>query len=479
MDDSIFSAAVLAKLPLADAVWRILRFSMAESWLQGVWQQHHGRCYQRFLKFESLVHFVAEALLQHGGSGRQSFERGREDGTLTVAIGSAFEKLGNLPLAVSAALLEEGTARLQALLPADQAIQAIHALPACWQGHELFAIDGKAIKHVKRLLKPLRNLRAGILGARAAVLLNLRTGMATAMTGHLDGEAGEAAIAQDLLPKTATAAGTDKPWVVVLDRLYCNLIFPHRVLKAGGHFIIRYNAHTEFFADAHKPARECADAQGCQVRDEWGWLGKPGDKRRLAVRRITLWLADGAVISVVTDLVDSERYPAADILATYRRRWNLEKVFHQITDVFSLRNLIGTKPQAALFQLAFCLLLYNTLQVLRAYLAAHQKCAAETISNEKLFYDVKRQLVASNELVGADQLLALLPEAPTKAALRAYLKKSLRAVWSERWRKAPCSRRRGHQKIKTRVLGNHTSTYRVLQLQAHGNKPPWMVSKTP
>ena len=43
------------------------------------------------------------------------------------------------------------------------------------------------------------------------------------MVGHLDGEAGEAALTEVLLPKLAAAAGPGKQWVVVLDRLYCNL----------------------------------------------------------------------------------------------------------------------------------------------------------------------------------------------------------------------------------------------------------------
>ena len=57
------------------------------------------------------------------------------------------------------------------------------------------------------------------------------------MVGHLDGEAGEAALTEVLLPKLAAAAGPGKQWVVVLDRLYCNLSFPQQVLKAGGHFL--------------------------------------------------------------------------------------------------------------------------------------------------------------------------------------------------------------------------------------------------
>ena len=81
--------------------------------------------------------------------------------------------------------------------------------------------------------------------------------------------------------------------------------------------------------------------------------------------------------------------------------------------MFSLRHLIGTMPKAVLFQLSFCLLLYNTLQVVRAHLASHQNCEAKKISNEKVFYDVKRQMVAVDELVDLEALLALLGEVPT------------------------------------------------------------------
>ena len=167
------------------------------------------------------------------------------------------------------------------------------------------------------------------------------------------------------------------------------------------------------------------------------------------------------------------KYPAEAMLRTYQSRWGIETVFHQITDVFSLRHLIGTMPKAVLFQLSFCLLLYNALQVVRGHLASHQECEAKTISNEKLFYDVKRQLVAVSELVAVKPLLSLLGEVPTAAELREFLRERLRGEWSDRWWKAPSSGRGGHQKVKTRVPGNHTSTYRVLQ-QTRGqeNGPP-------
>jgi hypothetical protein len=470
MDGDAFSAAVLEKLPLADAVWRLLHFTMDDGWLEDLWRRNRGPCYERHLKFSTLAHLIADALLEHGGSGNQAFERAREETTLPVSITSAYDKLGNLPVPVSEALLEEGTRRMDAVLPETPAVDP---LPDCWAGHELFGADGKAIKHVKRLLKPLRGLQAGILGARASVGLDLRTGLAVAMVGHLDGEAGEGALTEALLPKLAAVAGPGRPWVAVLDRLYCNLSFPRQVLKAGGHFVIRFCGNTTFVPDPAKPAQEGRDAEGYRIVQEWGWLGKVEKDDRLYVRRITKDLPDGKSLGVVTDLLDEVKYPAGAMLSTYHSRWGIEMVFHQITDVFSLKHLIGTMPKAVLFQLSFCLLLYNALQVVRAHLASHQGCEAQKISNEKLFYDVKRQMVAVDELVEVDSLLALLGEVPTAAALRDCLREGLRGTWSDRWWKKPSSGRGGHKTVKTRVLGNHTSTYRVLQqAKEQGNGPP-------
>lgn len=468
MDDDVFSAAVLEKLPLADAVWRLLHFTMDDSWLEDLRARKRGRCYGQDLSFSTLAHLIADALLKHGGSGRQAFERGREAGILPVSITSSYEKPGHLPAPVSETWLEEGARRMQSALPEGPAVDPP---PDCRADYEVFGADGKAIKHV-RLLKPLRGLQAGIPGARASVGLNLRTGLAVAMVGHLDGEAGEGALTEELSPKWATAAG-GRPWVVVRDRLYCNLSFPREVRKAGGHFLIRYCTNTTFVPDAARPVQEGRDAEGRRIVQEWGWLGKAEKAGRPCVRRITKSLPDGKEISVVTDLLDETKYPAEAMLSTDRSRWGIETVFHQITDVFSLKHLIGTQPKAVLFQLSFCLLMYNALQVVRAHLASHQGCEAKKTSGEKLFHDVKRQRTAVDEPAEVGPLLSLPGEAPATAGLRGSLRERLRNTWSDRWWKAPGSRGGGRQKVKTRVPGNHTSTYRVLR-QVHEQKtgPP-------
>ena len=89
-----------------------------------------------------------------------------------------------------------------------------------------------------------------------------------------------------MLLTLARTAG-QRPWVVVLDRLDCNLSFPQRVLKSGGHFLIRYCTNTTFIPDAARPAQESRDAQGYRIVQEWGWLGKVEGANRQYVRRIT------------------------------------------------------------------------------------------------------------------------------------------------------------------------------------------------
>jgi Transposase DDE domain len=459
LDDGIFSAAALTRLPLADAVWRLLHFTMDDAWLEDLWARKRGRCYENLLKFSTLAHLVENALLEHGGSGHQAFTRAQEAEALPVSISSTYEKFGHVPVAVSEGLLDEGSRRMATVLPETLAVDP---LPSCWAEFDVFGADGKAIKHVHRLLKPLRGLRAGILGARASVGLNLRTGLAVAIVGHLDGEAGEGDLTKELLRKLAAAA-VGNEWLAVLDRLYCNLSFPQEVVKAGGHFLIRYCSNTTFVPDPTRPAQESRDAHGQRIVQEWGWLGKVAKADRLYVRRITKELPNGKQIGVVTDLLDEVKYPAEAMLSTYHSRWGIETVFQQITDVFSLKHLIGTEPKAVLFQLSYCLLLYNALQVVRAHLASHQRCEAKKISNEKLFYDVKRELVAVSVLIKVDLLLSLLGVVPSAAELRASLRAGLQGAWTDRWWKAPSSGRGGHQKVKTRVPGNHTSTYRVLQ----------------
>jgi hypothetical protein len=192
-------------------------------------------------------------------------------------------------------------------------------------------------------------------------------------------------------------------------------------------------------------------------------LGGPTNRRRQEVRRITLSRPGEEDVIVVTDLLDVAAYPAADLLAVYRLRWGIERVFPRITEVFHLQTLIGTTPQAGVFQAAFCLLLYNVIAVLRGYLAEAQGREPEAISTETLFDDVRRQLVALHEVLSTEEILGALEARLAGVELRRHLRGLLAGQWSERWLKAPAKKKGPPSDHKEYLTGGHSSVYRLLQ----------------
>src|SRR4029077_14966728 len=170
-----------------------------------------------------------------------------------------------------------------------------------------------------------------------------------------------------------------------------------------------------------RPVHRGQDAQGRVWEQDWGWLGSEQAKHRRFVRRLTLQRPGEETIILLTDLLDATLFPTPDLLDLYLARWSIERVFQQITEVFHLQTLIGTTPQGTVFQFAFCVLLYNLVQVVRAYVATAQARPVPTISTELLFDDVHRQLVALTELVPAERLEVVVPVLPTEEALRAQL----------------------------------------------------------
>src|SRR5262249_33480071 len=159
-----------------------------------------------------------------------------------------------------------------------------------------------------------------------------------------------------------------------------------------------------------------------RYREQWGWLGGAHDRRRRYVRRITLERPGEEALILVSDLVDAARYPAVDLLAVSLARWGIERGFQQVTEVLPLKRLIGGSAQAGIFQLAFCLLLYNMIHVLRAYVAAAADWEPDDVSLEKLFADVERELIAWSVLVKPAATVTAFAAVPSLAQVRHRLR---------------------------------------------------------
>jgi hypothetical protein len=451
-----FACDALDRLPLAESVLLLWQQVADPKFLQDLFTTHRGRGYDKVLSFPSLVQLIADALLQHDGSARASFERALEHDALPVTIPAAYGKLRRLPIAVSTAFLAEGTARLHALLP----VPATSTIPASLQSFRVMVLDGKTIKYVAKRLKLLRGIRSGLVGGKTLVALELNSGLAVAMRAHPDGEINELRLVPDLVAEVEQRVPGPRLWVG--DRLYCDLEQTGRFLAAGDHFLIRYHSKVHFHPDPRRSVRHGSDEGGRPYTEEWGWLGAETDPRRRYVRRITLTRPRDEALVLVTDLVDAGRYPAVDLLAVYQARWGIENVFQQVTEVFPLKRLIGGTPQAGIFQMAFCLLLYNMIHVLRAYVAAAEQWEPADVSLEKLFEDVEKELIAWTVMVAPIDTVTVFGAIPSVAQVRKRLTKLLGTVWKDRWLKTVNEKLRPHRRKATTCRG-HTSIHRVLE----------------
>ena len=184
------------------------------------------------------------------------------------------------------------------------------------------------------------------------------------------------------------------------------------------------------------------------------------------MRQFTLQRPGEEDVILVTDLLDATAYPAADLLAVYLIRWGIERVFQQITEVFTVQQWIGTTPQATVFQAAFCFVLYNLIQVVRGYVAQGHQLAVAQVSAEMLFRDVQKQLTAVGELTTVAETLARVRVPESVAEVVGLLAGWLGNQGRPQWQKAAPPPRRP-PKPKSKQSGAHTSVQRLLEKHRH------------
>ena len=350
---------LLATVPLAEAVHTIWRHIADEEALAQVFERSRGRCYTKVISFPGLVQLIHDALTEHSGSGNQCFQKASEAGSLVASTRAAYGKLGRIPTEVSVDLFATMTDRLLDLFPTS----IKNELPKSLAQMRVLTVDGKTIKRIAKRLKPLRKIRCGLVGGKALVATDHLSGTAVGLMVDPDGDANDVRLLPNLLANVRDRLDESRLWLA--DRQFCDLIQLGRFSEQGDNYVVRYNAKAHFFRDESKSVYDGMDASGRAYTDECGWLGADSNCNQRYVRRITLQINEREHVAIVTELFGVRKFPAIDLLDLYAERWEIERVFQKVTEVFSLESLIGGTPQANLFQFSLCLLLYNQLQLVR------------------------------------------------------------------------------------------------------------------
>jgi hypothetical protein len=458
----ILAAMVIPGVPLANAVLTSFAYLLQPKLLDDLFERHRGRSYEDILSFSTFVTLIRDALIVHNGSAHQSFQHALEQGALPTCQEAVYGKLRRIPLGLSLAFMEEITKLIRDLLPKDA---RMGPLPKSLDAMTIVILDGKQIKDVAKRLKPVRGKPGKVVGGKVLAFYLPSEGLVVSMAADPDGEANDIRLMPDAIPRARARIAGIRLWVA--DRQFCDLNQPVRLTEDGDHFLVRRSLKMGFHADPDRPVRTSLDSRGRRMTDQWGMIGSPKEKRQRYVRQIQLVRPGEEDIFLITDLLDEVAYAAEDLLEVYLHRWEIERVFQQITEVFSLERLVGSTPQATVFQASFCMVLYNLMQVIRAFVSIGREAAAavetvEAVSVELLFRDVHRQLTALMVLFPAQSLAQwFVAESPADET-RNRLSNLLGDVWRPRYTKAINTKPRPKVK-KAKCSGAHTSVHKVLE----------------
>ena len=284
----VFNQELMRRSPLAAAVLETCDFLFDDAWPAEVYETHRGRCYEDKLSFERFLKLTRDALLRHKGSVHQLFVELEADKSHPIDESNFYRKLSRTPPALSRALLRDTAARLSSLMPMMQT-----AFPRCFDGFELVAGDGKTIKQVAARLKPTRPYTASLLGGKALVALNLRSGLAIAMSDTLDGMANDVPLVPALLEQVRALIAS--PVLSLWDRQFDDFTtFTHLQGRDGDSFLTRVRKGGLNFTV--ESCVESVDDKGRKIIDEIGTFvrssRKPG-AGPLRLRRLTLMRGDG------------------------------------------------------------------------------------------------------------------------------------------------------------------------------------------
>jgi len=446
-----FERELMRRSPLAACVLEICDYIFHDEFLDSVWDAYRGRCYNDTLKFPEFLRLMRDALVNHRGSAHQMFVDLETDDKAPIHQSNFYRKLGNIPAPLSRALLREGTARLADLMPGDVA-----TLPGCFDRFRAIIADGKKVKNAAKRLAQTRGYAGKLLGATAMVALDARSGLVLAMNDSLDGMTNDVPLVAGLMEQLHERI--PGPLLSIVDRQFDDVKTMKRLAaRPDDAFVVRAKQTQACFAV--ESTVKSFDAEGRRVIDQIGVLGK--GKQTMRVRRVTLVRKGEGEEDVVllTNLLDRAVFSAADLLALYKERWGIERVFQQVTETFSLEHLIGSRPRAALLQLAFCLLLYNLMQVVKAYVADDGKVLSSVVSMFYLFHDVRRELSA-----WAYHTDGSWPRVKRDAvAMRLRLRELLKGSWNPvAYTKASDKKPRPRAAPKRLLHGGYTSVQRLL-----------------
>lgn len=403
--------------------------------------------YTRELLFSQLVELMTAVVLRQQPSVRAAYRKGV--GNISVSDQAVYDKLDGLELAVSAALVRDSATRLSSV------IDRLKARRQSWvKSYRVRILDGNNLSATQRRLVGLRDAWDSPLPGKVLVALDQQTGLVTDVFLTPDGHASE----RSLLDEVIGAIGARDLWIA--DRNFCTQKFIFAIHNARARFVIRQ--HGSLVGELSGRRRHVGRCDGGHVYEQPTALSFEG--RTETFRRVSVVLdeptRDGDTeIHILTDL-PPEQATAVVIAELYRRRWTIEGLFLEMSQVLNAEPHALAYPRAALFAFCLGLLASNAVALIRAAVRAEH--GAEAVEQLSVYYaalDIQQVYRGMMIALPADRWSVF--GSMSALALAGSLRQMARAIDLASYRKTT----RGPKKPAPRKVyrnGGHVSTHKVL-----------------
>jgi hypothetical protein len=247
-----------------------------------------------------------------------------------------------------------------------------------------FVLDAPETEANRRRLGGPKDARGQVAGfPQVRVVTLTETGTHAQIDAAVDGFCcGEPELAVRLAPSAARM-------LVIMDRGFPGVALWRAYTGAGAHLLIR--------------ARSCVAARPIEYLPDGTYLARmnlAGQKRaapgHVVLRVIEYQVDGGEVIRLLTDLLDPGAYPAPELAALYRERWEAESSYRQIkTFQRGPQQILRSADPGLACQEAWAhLVVHHCLTRIIMELAAGARIDPDRISFLKVLKHVRRTVIA-------------------------------------------------------------------------------------
>lgn len=370
----------VSRTPISVMAQATMTHALSSDALDAVFEETAESQYTKQLMFSTVVDVMGLAVCKIAPSVHAALQDVKD--SLPVSITAFYDKLNGTEPALTQALVDHTASRLRPVIDMMGGGMT-PLLPGC----RVRIIDGNHFAVTQRRLKVLHRSIAGPLPGQALVVLDPELMLATQMIPCEDGHAQERSMTQEILGLVQR----NDVWIA--DRNFCTAALLSGVTERKAYYIIRQHAKTAICSEG--ALRKCGRSdtgdvfeQTVELKDVSGGVMKA---RRIVIRLRKPTRDGDTEMAILTNLPKSVA-SALTVVRLYRKRWTVETMFQQLTDMLDGEIDSLAYPRAALLGFAIALAAYNVLSTVLAALRA--KFGEKKVTQEVSLYYVANEVRA-------------------------------------------------------------------------------------